>query len=148
MKILRASITSAVFLLPACAWASDIEFILVVDCTPAMAHYPPLFSDNKTICVGSEPIMADANIISAKPARNRYSDSLLDIIFDRDAQTRISQVTGDHVGGQIAVLSDGKLLTAVFIEEPILGDTIELNLASSKNRDAILKQFQDRKVVK
>lgn len=145
LGVLMISVASA---MPIHAWASDMEFKLVVDCTPALAHYPPLFSDKKTICVGSEAIMTGANIIFAKAAHNRYSDGLVDITFDKDAQTRMAEITRDHVGGQIAVLSDGKLLTAAIIEEPILGDTIELNLASSNDRDAILKQFQDRKVVK
>jgi hypothetical protein len=147
MRILGILIISAASLMPARAQTSNFEFKLVVGCAPGLVHYPPLFSDKKIICVGPEAIITDANIIFAKPAHDNYSDSLVTITFDKEAQARISEVSGSHVGGQLAVLSQGKLITAAVIMEPILGDTIQLHLAP-KDRDAILKQFQDRTIVK
>lgn len=147
MKISRISFGLLFSLVPVSAQASNVEFRLVVECAPGLAQYSPIFSDNKIICVAPDTIMTGANIILARAVHSKFSDNKVDLTFDRNAQIRVSEVTENHVGGQIAMLSDGKLITAAVIMEPIRGGTIEFDFPP-KDRDAILRQFQDRTLVK
>jgi len=138
--------TLGVILMVTPAFASDVEFRLITKCSPELAHYPSPYSDKEILCVSSDVIMSDANIVKVKPGHTNYS-SVVEFEFDDAAQRKVEKVTREHVGGQIALMSKGKLVTAAMISSTITGRILELNLPD-EGRQSVLDVLQDRKLVK
>jgi preprotein translocase subunit SecD len=126
--------------------ASDVEFRLVAECVQGLQHYPSPFSDGKTLCVSSSAIITDANIVQVKPGHNKVSGTI-EFEFDVTGQSKLASATEGHVGGQIALISEGKLVTAAVILSPLKARTLEMTLPD-KGRELVLRVFQDRKLVK
>jgi preprotein translocase subunit SecD len=126
--------------------ASDVEFRLVTDCAQGLRRYPSPFSDKKDICVSSEIILNDANIIQVKPGHNKYS-ATIEFEFDEVGKSKLAGAAEGHVGGQIALISEGKLVTAATIVNPLKGRTLEMTMPD-KERRSVIRVFQDRKLVK
>lgn len=91
--------------------------------------------------------MNDANILQVKPKYDKYVGGMIEFEFDAAAQVRLTEVTENHPGGQLALLSKGDLITAAMTNSPIRGRHMEFTLPD-KDRQSVLRLFQDRKIVK
>ena len=131
--------------LPAAANSSGVEFRLVVECKPGLTRY--MTPEGKQICVSQDMIIDGADILFAKSAHDKFSEEVL-FTFGKTAQARLSDATSNHVGGRIAIINKGILVAAPFIITPIRGQEMDVRAADQKTADDILKQFQDRTLVK
>jgi preprotein translocase subunit SecD len=154
MKIVWKAILLAGFSLMALSEpliASEIELRLVVPCDVGLVKYPSPFTDKKPICVSSDVIASDANIVRVNPSNNKSIDGLgvvqFEFEFDGAGRARLAEITENNIGRQIAFLSQGRLVTAAVINGPIRGGEMTLTLPD-KDGKSVLRLFQDRKVVK
>ena len=144
----RVCISVVVFslaVLPAAATSSDVQFRLVVECKPGLAGY--LAPEGKRICVSQDVIIDGTNILFAKPMHDKFSE-IVSFTFDKTAQARLSDVSSHHVGGRIAIINHDALVAAPVIVSQISGGEMEVHTPDKKTADDILKQFQDRTLVK
>ena len=137
----------AALLFAAPAIASEVELHLVVDCMPGQKQFAPIFSDRKPICIAPSVIADDRDIVFAKPYSSKYSGGQVLLTLDEAAKKRLAEVTENNVMRQIAVLSEGKLVAAAVIFEPIRGGELVIN-APDDVANRLLKIFQDRTLVK
>jgi SecD/SecF fusion protein len=77
-------------------------------------------------------------IKSAFPTRDTVSGQPeIDFQFDSEGAQRFGQLTTDHVHEQLAIVLDGKLYTAPFIRDPILGGRGTISGGSMDINEAI-----------
>jgi hypothetical protein len=76
--------------------------------------------------VAPEPILTEANILSATVARGR-TRGLLELGFDAAGQARLYGMTAQHVGDRLAVLIDEKIVTSSPILRPLAWPRLRLN---------------------
>lgn len=67
-------------------------------------------------------IVSGDNLINAKPrVDNQTSQTIVSFTFDRVGAKKFGRATTDNVGKRLAIILDGKIISAPQIREPILG---------------------------
>ena len=78
-------------------------------------------SDEK-INVNKRIVVSGDNLISASPKLdNQTNQAIVSFTFDRVGAKKFGRVTTDNVGKRLAIILDGKVISAPQIREPILG---------------------------
>jgi preprotein translocase subunit SecD len=130
MKTIFAFLGFALMLLaPAAASASTFEFRLVVDCAPG--HLPLPYAINNidlNICVDDSAFLTAADIQGAGDVTDKIPNrdqtgipNLHGVLLDLTPQeaARITQVTGDNSGEQLAIMLDGRIVSLMAITVPV-----------------------------
>ena len=78
-------------------------------------------SDEK-LRINKRIIVSGDNLINANPKLdNQTNQAIVSFTFDRVGSKKFGRATTDHVGKQLAIILDGKIISAPVINEPILG---------------------------
>lgn len=128
------------------AAASEIEFRLVVNCAPGLRHFAGAKNGQEDLCVAPTVIVGDEDILTVKAVHDKYARRI-EFTYDDAARAKMSAFTEENIGHRIALIANGKLLTAPIIMLPITGSSFEVE-APDETETAILKQFQNRTVAK
>lgn len=121
MKTIPALLAAA--LLSAWAWAAEpavtVEF-RAAEPDPAAMLAEMTTPDGTTVYVGEEALLTNADVKSAKVALDAQSKApVVRLIFTEDGRKKLLDVTTARVGHMIAIVVEGKLLSAPRIMEPI-----------------------------
>jgi preprotein translocase subunit SecD len=108
-----------------------LEMRLVIDCTPGST---PLPFDNQGIadrlCLSGDLILDRADIVNAREVHTPYGTDAIRITIDPKAVSRLTAATTDHIGRRIAVVYNGKIVSAPIVQEPITGRELEISMGS------------------
>ena len=78
-------------------------------------------SDEK-LNVNKRIVVSGDNLTNAKPSLdNQTNQAIVSFTFDRVGAKKFGRATTDNVGKQLAIILDGKIISAPQIREPILG---------------------------
>ncbi|HXC54833.1 MAG TPA: hypothetical protein VNU97_06035 [Rhizomicrobium sp.] len=120
---------------------ATLEMRLVVDCTPGAV---PLPHDNQgvseSLCLSPDLILDRSDVVAARTVHTAYGSDAVRITIDDDAVARLSAATAKAAGarGRIAIVYDGKLVSAPMVMDPITGNQVEIDLGLSGDRlDAV-----------
>ena len=66
---------------------------------------------DRRVYVAPDSVMSELDIVSASVAEDRAGRPAIGVRFSEEAGKRFEQVTGAHIGEQLAILIDGVVLT-------------------------------------
>ena len=79
-------------------------------------------NSEEKINVNKRIVVSGDNLISASPKLdNQTNQAIVSFTFDRVGAKKFGRVTTDNVGKRLAIILDGKVISAPQIREPILG---------------------------
>ena len=77
-------------------------------------------SENK-LNISKRIILSGDNLINAQPALDRQTNqAVVNFTFDRAGSKKFGRATSDNVGRRVAIILDGKIISAPVVQEPIL----------------------------
>lgn len=77
-------------------------------------------STARVIYVSPDPEFNERDVATAR-AFHGEAGSFVEVTFRPDAARRLARVTGENIGQQLAIVVDGKLISAPVIRDPIDG---------------------------
>jgi len=108
--------------------AGVFEVRLVVECASGMTAFaleaPEAVRRTELLCVSPDVILTQDDVVKVTKV-TEFRDAAA-ITYNPAAQARMSKATWEFVGRRLAFLSNGKLLSAPVISQPIAGDTVEV----------------------
>jgi preprotein translocase subunit SecD len=104
------------------------EVRLVVECAGGMTTFPLEAPDairaTELLCVSPDVILTQGDVVKVTKV-TEFRDAVA-ITYSPAAQARMSQVTREFVMRRLAFMSNGKVLSAPVISQPIMGNTVEV----------------------
>jgi preprotein translocase subunit SecD len=105
------------------------EVRLVVECTGGLTAFPLEAPDairaTELLCVSPDTILTQEDVVKvAKVKRDYFERPVLEITYGKAAQARMFQVTREFIGHRMAIMTNGKMLSAPVIMSPIPGTTV------------------------
>ena len=77
-------------------------------------------SDDK-LNISKRVILNGDNLINAQPTlNNQTNQAVVNFTFDRAGSKKFGRATSDNVGKRVAIILDGKIISAPVVQEPIL----------------------------
>jgi len=77
-------------------------------------------SENK-LNISKRIILSGDNLINAQPTLDRQTNqAVVNFTFDRAGSKKFGRATSDNVGRRVAIILDGKIISAPVVQEPIL----------------------------
>ncbi len=105
--------------------AGSLQFVLYTDLKDKDGNPSPdndeevTFDADKVLLDGT--MIADANATTQQSETTGASENVVQIKFNGKGTKKFATVTSDHVGEQLAIIYDGKLVSAPTLEEEITG---------------------------
>jgi protein-export membrane protein, SecD/SecF family/protein-export membrane protein SecD len=91
------------------------------DDAEAQGHSPKIYLIKKQVLLTGE------NLINARPERHPQTNApYVSIQFDTVGARKFGEVTKNHTGERLAMILDGKVISAPHINEPILGGSAQI----------------------
>jgi preprotein translocase subunit SecD len=86
-------------------------------------------------------VLTGADLANASPGINRFSNPIVNIEFNSAATKTFRDITTKHVGKPLAIVLDGKIISAPNVSEPILGGKaiISGRFTPEEMRDLVIK---------
>ena len=80
-----------------------------------------LISENgETLNISKRIVMSGENLVDAQPSvQNQKNEPTVSFTLDRIGAQKFGRVTTDNVGKRLAIILDGKIISAPNINEPI-----------------------------
>jgi len=102
---------------------ANLTFRLVSDEDSGFGSELISFEDSdEKLNINKRIIVSGDNLINAKPSLdNQTNQATVSFTFDRVGAKKFGRATTDNVGKQLAIILDGKIISAPQIREPILG---------------------------
>ena len=123
---------------PGSASAPSLQLRLVTSSTEGACNAPALATDGPgTACSeeGTTTYQVGASLGTITPTsvtRPDVGGGLdLDLAFDQAGSAKLGEVTGKAIGKQLAVLIDGRVLSAVQVADAITGGTVRMAFGTS-----------------
>lgn len=82
------------------------------------------YRDGETVVVPQEPVMAALRVEEAEATFDQSNSPAVQIRLTADAGLQFGVVTADRLGQPMALVHDGRVLTAPTIQSPILGGSL------------------------
>ena len=126
MKFIAAALFALALAFPAGARV-EVEF-LFAEFEPAPFLEKKTSDDGVTVYIGREPQLTNDDIATAAAEANPASGmSQVRIVFTKDGATKLADFTASCVGKPIAIVADGKLLSAPIVQEPITAGEVVIS---------------------
>ena len=78
--------------------------------------------------VSKRIILSGENLVDAKPRMDtQNNETIVSFTLDRVGAKKFGKVTSENVGKQLAIILDGKIISAPTIREPIIGGTGQIS---------------------
>ena len=109
---------------------ANLTFRLVVQNEePGFGSENLMFEDgSEEVIVSKRIIVSGENLVDAKPRMdNQNNETVVSFSFDRVGAKRFAKVTTSEVGKRLAIVLDGKIISAPVIREPIVGGSGQIS---------------------
>ena len=109
---------------------ANLTFRLVVQNEePGFGSENLMFEDgSEEVIVSKRIIVSGENLVDAKPRMdNENNETVVSFSFDRVGAKRFGKVTTSEVGKRLAIVLDGKIISAPVIREPIVGGSGQIS---------------------
>jgi len=109
---------------------ANLTFRLVVQNEePGFGSENLMFEDgSEEVIVSKRIIVSGENLVDAKPRMdNQNNETVVSFTFDRVGAKRFGKVTTSEVGKRLAIVLDGKIISAPVIREPIVGGSGQIS---------------------
>tara|TARA_Y100000590_G_scaffold22201_1_gene25603 strand:- start:1184 stop:2737 length:1554 start_codon:yes stop_codon:yes gene_type:complete len=102
---------------------ANLTFRLVTDDEDVFGSELVTYEDSENQLNVSKRIMVSGdNLINAQPSFDRQNNqAVVNFTFDRSGTKKFARSTTDNVGKRIAIILDGKIISAPVVQEPIVG---------------------------
>jgi preprotein translocase subunit SecD len=142
MKIATAAFICLLSSVASAAPAGVFEVRLVVECESGMTGFaleaPQAVRPTELLCVSPDVIMTQDDVVKVAKV-TEFRDAVA-ITYNPAAQARMSKTTWEFVGRRLAFMSNGKVLSAPVISQPIAGNTVEVT-GKPEDLDQILREI-------
>jgi len=122
--------------------AGSFEVRLVVECAGGMTAFaleaPDAVRPTELLCVSSDVIMTQDDVTKVAKV-SEFRDAVA-ITYNQAAQARMYHMTWEFVGRRLAFMTNGKVLSAPVISQPIAGNTVEVT-GRPEDLDQILRDL-------
>ena len=119
---------------------TKIEVHPVVDCAQVPGGVPLAIPQAQGRCLSPDIIVQDADFIGAFRGKNFLGD-VLDLTLSEDAHQRFYCFTREHVGKQMAILIDGRVVTVPVIIEPLMSSSFQVNGLTTAQIDDVIERL-------
>jgi len=99
---------------------------------------PDAVRPTELLCVSSDVIMTQDDVTKVAKV-SEFRDAVA-ITYNQAAQARIYHITWEFVGRRLAFMTNGKVLSAPVISQPIAGNTVEVT-SRPEDLDQILRDL-------
>jgi preprotein translocase subunit SecD len=122
-----------------------LQLRLVTSSSVGTCSAPPLTTDGPgSACdrAGITTYVLGESLGTVTPASVTSQGSGVDVEMDKVGAGTMRGVTTSAVDKQVAILLDGKVLSAPVVKEPVTTSSMELALATSAEADAVAAELQ------
>lgn len=123
---------------PGSAPSPSLQLRLVTSSTDGPCDAPALATDGPgTACSedGTTTYQVGASLGTITPTSVTRPDvgggQVLDLAFDQAGSAKLGEVTGKAIGKQLAILIDGRVLSAAQVADAITGGTVQMSFGTS-----------------
>jgi preprotein translocase subunit SecD len=123
---------------PGSAPSPSLQLRLVTSSTDGTCDAPALATDGPgTACSedGTTTYQLGASLGTITPTSVTRPDvgdgQVLDLAFDQAGSAKLGEVTGKAIGKQLAILIEGRVLSAAQVADAITGGTVRMSFATS-----------------
>jgi len=121
---------------------TQVLFEIKTDPSTNAVRRTPWLIKNQTLLTGGS--IADARVRQDPTSFNPY---YVQLQFDKEGAVRFDQITGDHVGEELAIVLDGNVTSAPRISERIPSGSARITLGSGTDAKSIYEEAKDLVVV-
>jgi len=102
---------------------ANLTFRLVTDDEDVFGSELVTYEDSENqLNVSKRILVSGDNLINAQPSFDRQNNqAVVNFTFDRSGTKKFARSTTDNVGKRIAIILDGKIISAPVVQEPIVG---------------------------
>ncbi|HEX4118951.1 MAG TPA: hypothetical protein VHX99_09120 [Rhizomicrobium sp.] len=132
----------ATFVPAAAADRPDIEIHAVADCADSVA--PPQIDPNthQQICVAPTMIVGGPDVTNLRDVTSKSGQNVLEVTLSEKSSSTLFHYTLSRVNHKIAVLIDGKLVSAPILLQPLMGRRFQIPFLSKGQIAAFIERFK------
>ena len=108
---------------------ANLTFRLVTDNEDVFGSELVTYEDSENqLSVSKRILVSGDNLINAQPSFDRQNNqAVVNFNFDRSGTKKFARSTTDNVGKRIAIILDGKIISAPVVQEPIIGGSGQIS---------------------
>jgi preprotein translocase subunit SecD len=122
----------------------DIEIHPTVDCDRTSIPPQPDPDTGRPLCISPEMVVSGEDIVGVSDSTDPRGKDVLLLKMSDKATINFARFTKGWVGKRAGIIIDGKLVSAPFILEPILGGIVQVSGLSKASVANLIERFKVR----